>query len=300
MNRPAFEVIRTDVLEIACLQGGPKDGYPLMLLHGWPDDVTGWKDVTPALEAAGYRWIAPWLRGFGETRFRSERSPRDGSTAALARDALDLADALGFEQFSVVGHDWGGRAAYAMAALAPKRLHALAVLAIGYSPRGRFEVPSWDQSARWWYQWLMTCEAGVKKIEADPIAFARWQWDNWSPPGWFDETDFVQAAQSFRNPDWLAITLHGYRHRWQSEPLNPRYSSDRARIEATEKLGVATLMIQGGEDHCDPPSESEDQASLFLAPYQRLVLDGVGHFPAREAPAAVTDALFKFFKERTR
>jgi pimeloyl-ACP methyl ester carboxylesterase len=288
--------IRTDTLDIAYTSGGPEDGFPVLLLHGWPDAPDGWAAVTPALEAAGYRWIAPWLRGFGPTRFRDAVTPRDGSAAALARDALDLADALGIARFAVLGHDWGGRTAYALSAIAPERIAASVVLAIGYTPHGRFVVPDFAQCARWWYQWLMSSDAGAEKVAADPIDFARAQWDTWSPPGWFDEATFSRAAESFRNPDWVAITLHGYRYRWGSEPLDPRYAAERAAIAATERLNVPTLLIQGDDDRCDPPSESEAQAQEFEGHYERLVLAGIGHFPAREAPEAVAEAAIAHFR----
>jgi len=288
--------ISTDLLDIGYLSGGPRDGFPVLLLHGWPDAPDGWAGVTPALEAAGYRWIAPWLRGFGPTAFRTADTLRDGSAAALARDALDLADALGIDRFAVLGHDWGGRTAYALSAIAPERIVASVVLAIGYTPRGRFVVPSFEQSARWWYQWLMASDAGAAKVAADPIGFARAQWDTWSPPGWFDEARFAAAAESFRNPDWVAITLHGYRYRWNDEPVDPRYAAERGTIEATEELTVPTLLIQGGDDRCDPPSESEGQERGFSGDYARVVLDGVGHFPAREASNAVADAAVTHFR----
>jgi len=273
----------TALLEVAFESGGPTDGMPVLLLHGWPDDATGWREVTPALEAAGYRWIAPWLRGFGATRFRSAETPRDGSSVAVAQDAFDLMDALGWGRFGVVGHDWGGRAAYVMAALRPQRLTSISSLAIGYAPSGRFEVPSFEQSRRWWYQWFLTTDGGAAAVREDPLGFAKIQWATWSPPGWFTEEAFARAAQSFLNPDWVDITLHGYRSRWRTEPLDPRYHSQRSVVASTERLCVPTLMIQGGVDACDPPAESEGQDGFFQRGYRRLVIEGVGHFPAREA-----------------
>lgn len=90
-----MQTIRTGLLDIAFESGGPPDGPPVLLLHGWPDDVRGWRQVAPRLQAAGYRTIAPWLRGHGPTRFRDTSTFRDGRPVALAADALDLADALG-------------------------------------------------------------------------------------------------------------------------------------------------------------------------------------------------------------
>jgi pimeloyl-ACP methyl ester carboxylesterase len=246
--------ITTDVLTIGYLSGGPEGGLPVLLLHGWPDDPSGWAGVTSAIEHAGFRWAAPWLRGFGPTRFLSADAVRDGTTVAIAQDALELADALGWERFAVIGHDWGGRAAYVLAALAPQRVVSIAALAIGYSPGGRIALPaSFAQSRRWWYQWFMTTTGGAGAVKSDPVGFARIQWETWSPTGWFEEAAFERVAESFRNPDWAAITLHGYRSRWQSEPLDPRYQAQRTTVADTEHLGVPALMVQGCADACDPP-----------------------------------------------
>jgi pimeloyl-ACP methyl ester carboxylesterase len=97
----------TDLLRIAYERGGPPGGRPVLLLHGWPDDVRGFNQV---------------------------------SAMALAQDALDLADHLGWSRFAVVGHDWGARAAYTLAALVPARLLMVGALALAYSPRGAFHT----------------------------------------------------------------------------------------------------------------------------------------------------------------
>ncbi len=283
--------IATGLLDVAFECGGPESGPRVLLLHGWPDDVGGWGKITPALERAGVRWVAPWLRGFGATRFHSVDSLRDGSGVALAQDAFDVADALGWDAFAVIGHDWGGRAAYIMAALQPERLTAIGALAIGYAPRGRFAIPSFAQSRRWWYQWFMTVDGGAEAVRRDPIGFARIQWEGWSPPGWFSDREFEATADSFRNPDWVAITLHGYRSRWRQEVLDERYQPQREVVAATEKLSTPTLMIQGAEDRCDPPGESTDDSRYFTGGYRRVVVEGVGHFPAREAADRVAEEI---------
>src|SRR2546423_2327802 len=131
-----LKFIRTPLLEIAFEDNGPQDGLPVLLLHGWPDAPRGWRGVAQALLAAGWRTIIPYLRGLPPTRFLSQSTPRVGAAVALAHDAIELADALGLERFAVVGHDWGARTAYTMAALFPERLSALAALSLGYQPRG--------------------------------------------------------------------------------------------------------------------------------------------------------------------
>jgi pimeloyl-ACP methyl ester carboxylesterase len=209
---------------------------------------------------------------------------------ALAKDAIDVADALGIKKFSVLGHDWGARTAYILAALWPERLASIVTLALAHSPGGRFPTPSFEQSRRWWYQWFMATEPGAVAVRADPIGFARQQWCSWSPAGWFTESEFRATAESFKNPDWAAVTLHAYRSRWKTELYDERYSGLRSRLASIETIGVPTLMIQGDADLCDPPSESVDQGRHFTGPYKRVLLNDIGHFPAREAPREVAAA----------
>jgi pimeloyl-ACP methyl ester carboxylesterase len=290
--------IRTDLLEIAFEDSGPRDGPAVMLLHGWPDAPRGWNLIASRLQASGWRTVLPYLRGSGPTQFLSNETPRVGTGVALAQDAMELADALGLDRFAVVGHDWGARAAYTLAALYPARISTVSALALAYQPKGRFAIPSFEQSRRFWYQWFLCVEGGAEKVRADPSGFARIQWETWSPAGWFDEAEFAKTAESFSNPDWPSITLNAYRSRWlQSEERDSQYEDVQRRLEEVEVLSIPTLMIQGAADYCDAPSESEGQERYFVGGYRRVLLDGVGHFPHREAPAIVADAIVQHLQE---
>jgi len=282
--------LTTEVLELAYTETGPADGSPVLLLHGWPDAARGWAPVAARLADAGHRVLLPEWRGTGGTRFRSAETVRDASAYALAADVLDLADGLGLERFAVVGHDWGARVAYVLAALVPERLSSIVGLALAYQPRGEFRFPSWAQAQNFWYQWLMYVDAGAQAVREDPVGFARRQWETWSPPGWWDEAELEATAEvAFRHPDWPATTLNGYRSRFLAdEPVDARHDDLRRRVAAVDHLTVPTLMVQGAADACDPPSESEGLEGHFDV-YTRVVLDGVGHFPQREAPADVAD-----------
>jgi len=268
----------------------------IFLVHGWPDDATAWRLIAPKLVSKGYRLIIPYLRGFGPTVFNAAHWPRDGSSFALVQDLIDLADGLSITSFFVVGHDWGGRAAYQLAALFPDRVKAIAALALAYQPLGEFKMPGFKQARNFWYQWLMMVDAGAQAITNDPIGFARIQWDTWSPPGWYDEHTFKQVTVSFENPDWVAITLNGYRRRFEWAASDPDYVELSRQIAVTPEINIPTLMIQGGADACDPPSESEGLESYFVNGYKRIVLDDIGHFPMREAPGRVVAELLAFFQ----
>jgi pimeloyl-ACP methyl ester carboxylesterase len=290
--------IRTDILEIAFEQAGPPGGIPVLLLHGWPDAPRGWKEVSRRLQAGGFRTITPFLRGSSPTEFLSPETPRVGSGVALAKDAVDLADALGLENFAVLGHDWGARVAYSLAALFPQRVIAIAALALPFQPRGVFRVPSFTQSRRFWYQWFMCTDGGAAAVRNDPIGFARVQWESWSPSGWFDDAEFARTAESFSSPDWAAITLNAYRARWrQGEVWDPRYDALQHRLGEVDHLATPTLMIQGLSDYCDSPDESEGLEEFFTGGYRRVVLENVGHFPHREAPGPVAEAVLHHFHQ---
>jgi pimeloyl-ACP methyl ester carboxylesterase len=289
-----MRTIRTELLEIAFEEGGPENGPPILLLHGWPDAPRGWEPIASRLNAEGWRTIAPYLRGSGPTKFLSEATPRVGAGVALAQDAIDLVESLGLERFAVVGHDWGARIAYTLAALFPERVTTVAALALAYQPRGVFTIPSFNQARRFWYQWFLCVDGGAAKVEADPVGFARIQWDTWSPAGWFDEAEFGRTAEAFSNRDWAAISANAYRARWrEGEAWDARYDSLQRRLGEVQSISTPTLMIQGVSDFCDAPSESEGREAYFAGGYERLLLEGVGHFPHREAPDAVATAVLR-------
>src|SRR5438270_12162340 len=106
-----MKTIRTATLAIGYEESGPAAGQPVILLHGFPDDVHAYDGVAPPLAALGWRVFVPYLRGYGPTRFLDAGTPRSGQQAALGRDLADFMDALGLERAVIAGYDWGGRAA---------------------------------------------------------------------------------------------------------------------------------------------------------------------------------------------
>ena len=115
----ATKLIQTPVLTIGYEETGDSQGFPIILLHGFPDDVRAWDDVAPPLVKSGFRVLVPYLRGFGPTRFREAAVPRTGEQAAIGQDLIDFADALHIPRFAVAGFDWGARAGQVAAALHP-------------------------------------------------------------------------------------------------------------------------------------------------------------------------------------
>lgn len=286
---------RTPLLDIAYETGGPEDGPPVFLVHGWPDDVRTYDGVRPALHAAGFRSYVPWLRGFGPTRFVSSSTPRSGQIAAMAQDILDFADALAINRIRIVGHDWGARIAYFLAAIEPVRVERMVTMSAGWDP-GPWKTPALPQARNFWYQWFMCTERGADVVRHHGRDFARFQWQTWSPPGRFDESTFAITARSFENSDWADITLHSYRVRWDEADPDPRYTELERQQQAVTEISVPTLLIHGAEDGCVAASTSEGKERHFTGQYERRVLPGIGHFPTREAPLKVAEWIVKFFR----
>ena len=294
MSGPRPEQFRTRTLSIACEISGPAEGRPTVLLHGWPDDARTWDRVLPALHAEGRRTIVPYLRGFGPTRFHSAQTPRSGQLVALGQDVLDLADAMGLRDFAVVGHDWGARAAYIASVLAPERITHCVALSVGWGTNDPGQRLPLKQVQNYWYHWYMALDRGAALVRDERRELTRYIWTLWNP-GWrMSEEEFAATAASFDNPDWAEVVLHSYRVRWGWAPKDPAYADLEARLARDSSIRVPTLVIHGGGDPCNDPATSEGKEGYFRSRYERVVLERVGHFPQREAPAAVADAIVRF------
>src|ERR1700730_4547432 len=154
--------IAAGVLDVGYVDVGPPGGQAVMLLHGWPYDIYSYADAAPALAAAGYRVIVPYLRGYGATRFRSGDAVRNGQQSVLAVDAIALLDALGVDEAIVAGFDWGARTANVMAALWPERCRAMVSVSgylIGSQAAGQAPLAP-DAEREWWFQYYFATERG--------------------------------------------------------------------------------------------------------------------------------------------
>ena len=285
--------VRTKLLEIAYLESGPVDGPPVILLHGWPSDPRDWDGVAPPLAETGCRVLVPWLRGYGPTRFLDPATPRSGQQAALGADVRDFMDALGIQQATLAGYDWGGRAACVTAALWPERVRGL-VSITGYNIQniaasGR--PASAAAEHRHWYQWYFQTERGRAGLTQNRRDIARLLWQLWSPNWRFDDATFEATAQSFDNPDFVAVTIQSYRHRYAAAPGDPAVEALEHSLAGQPKITVPTIVLHGAADGVGPPENSEHHARHFAAHYERRVVPVAGHFLSRETPDVVVQAV---------
>lgn len=292
--------IDTPVLRIGYEARGPAAGFPIILLHGFPDDAHAWDTVAPPLAAAGFRVLAPYLRGYGPTRFRDEAAPRMAQQAAIGQDVIDLADALGLTRFAVAGYDWGGRAAAIAAALYPERVRAV-VLIGGYTIQNTLAAPRPGSPAaeyRAWYQWYFNTERGRAGLEANRHDLCRLLWELWSPSWRFTDDEYERTAASFDNPDFVPVVIHSYRHRNANAPGESRFEAMEARLAERPAIAAPVITLYGADDGVAPPSREASPAERTVLPQlmARRVVQGVGHFMPRERPGVVSMALLELLR----
>jgi len=291
----ALKHIRTSVLDVAYEESSATDGMPVFLMHGWPYDPRCYDAVIDPLCAAGGRVIVPYLRGFGPTRFLGQSTPRSGQQAALGKDLRELMDALSIDRAVLAGYDWGGRGACIMAALWPERVRGL-VTVNAYNIQnipgaGKPTAPA--QEHRLWYQWYFQMERGRAGIEANRRDLCRLLWRLWSPHWSFDDATFERSAASFDNPDFVAVTINSYRHRYGNAAGDPALEEIEKRLAQQPKIAAPTIALQGEADGVHPPDSSAHHAAFFTGPYQRRLLPRIGHNPPQEDPKSFADAVLE-------
>ena len=285
--------IDAGVLNVGYAEEGQVDASPVILLHGWPYDVYSYVDVAPRLASAGYRVIIPYLRGFGSTRFISDKTLRNGQQSVLAVDTIALMDALQIERAIVAGFDWGARTADIVAALWPKRCKGLVSVSgylIGNQEAGKLPLPP-KAELQWWYQYYFATERGRAGYEKYRREFARLIWTIASPKWEFTDATFDRTAAAFDNPDHVSIVIDNYRWRLGLAAGESKYDELEKQLATGPLIGVPTITLEGDANSA-PHLHASSYAAKFSGKYKyRIITGGIGHNLPQEAPHAFADAI---------
>ena len=292
---PPIKTVRTNILEIGYHESGDPSGFPVIQLHGFPDDAHAYDGVSPLLAKAGHRAFAVYLRGYGPTRFLDAAAPRTAEQAAIGQDVIDFADALKLPRFAVTGYDWGGRASCIAAALHPDRVRA-AVLCGGYSIQNTIDpapVTNPEAVRRLWYQWYFNTEIGREGLKRNRRGLCEAMWREWSPTWKFTEETYNLTAASFDNPDFVDCVIHSYRHRNMNAPGEPRFTDTERQLAKRPPIAVPTIVLLGGDDGFGRQSAEITAAERTTFPniLDKRIVDGAGHFVPHEKPEPVAKAL---------
>ena len=288
----ALKQVDAGVLSIGYAEAGPPEGLAVILLHGWPYDIHSFADVTPALAAAGYHVIVPFVRGYGTTRFLSDGTPRNGQQAALAADVIAHMDALSIDRAILAGFDWGARSANVIAALWPDRCKALVSVSgylIGSQAASAAPLPPAAEHA-WWYQYYFATERGRAGYATYRREFSKLIWRLASPKWAFDDATFARTAAAFDNPDHVAIVIHNYRWRLGAGGES-QYDDLERRLADFPAIAVPAITLEGDANGA-PHADASAYAAKFSGKYEHRVIEGgVGHNLPQEAPQAFAQAI---------
>ena len=284
---------RAGVLDVAYAEMGPANGPVVILLHGWPYDIHSYEKVAPALAAKGYRVLVPYARGYGDTRFLSDSTIRNGEPVALAQDVIDFMDALHIDRAVFGGFDWGARTADIVSTLWPQRVKALVTVSgylIGSQEAGKTPLPP-SAELQWWYQYYFATDRGRIGYDKYRHDFAKLIWQLASPKWQFDEATFERSAAALDNPDQVAITVHNYRWRLDLAPGEAKYAAEEQRLAQFPPITVPTIALEGDANGAPHP-QPQAYAKRFAGKYRfRLITGGIGHNLPEEAPQAFTQAV---------
>ena len=284
--------IKAGVLNTGYLDLGPADGRPVILMHGFPYDIHSYVEVAPALAAAGYRVLVPYFRGHGSTTFLSSSTPRNVDQAAFAVDIVALMDVLRIERAILAGYDWGSRTGDIIAALWPERVKAL-VSVSGYLITNlaaqRKPLPPKAEND-WWYQYYFTTERGLEGLTEYRYDLGLFIWQFNSPTWKFSTDTYSRTAAAFDNHDYVPIVIGNYRWRLGLYPSEPEYAGLEKRLQASPKIAVPAITIDGKYDPFTPAGDGSSYRAMFTGKYDHRTFD-VGHNVPQEAPRDFAQAV---------
>ena len=284
-NYPELErlTFERDGILLHAMAAGPKDGPPLLLLHGFPEFWYGWRKQMEPLAQAGFRVVAPDQRGYN--RSSKPRAASAYTLSNLTADVVAIADQLGREQVCLAGHDWGAAVAWNTAIHHPRRIAKLAILNVPHpAVMIRFLKTRPAQMRRSWYilffqipaipEWLFSARnfaAGAKALVGT------------SRPGTFSQEEIQQYREAWSQPGAVRGMINWYRAMRLF-----RTASVAGRVE------VPTLILWGLRDAFLMADMAEE--SLRECAEGRLVtFENATHWLQYEEPEKVNQLLHDFF-----
>jgi pimeloyl-ACP methyl ester carboxylesterase len=286
----ALSHVETNGIRMHVAQAG--SGPAVLLLHGFPELWWSWRHQIGPLAAAGYRVIAPDLRGYGRTDAPPE--PADYAVDKLAADVSGLLDALGEDDAVIVGHDWGANLAWSYALLEPQRARAVAGLSVPlvpHSPQPPLEIFRQFMGEDFyivWFQQPGVADAALAK-DVRRTLLAR---DVWTPK-WAARDD-VDPLPPWKTEEEQAYYVEEYERTGFTGGLSWYRAMDLSwkvmAPHADKPIEQPALFIGGADDpfkNLAPVSVMESRAPRL----EQHEIEGAGHWIQQHAPQEVNEIL---------
>ena len=260
------------------------EGMPVVLLHGWPQSWYEWRHIIPGLTAAGYRVIAPDLRGLGE----SSRPAGGYDKRTVGGDVWRLVhDVLGVATFHLVGHDWGGPTAYAVAAAHPDAVTKLAILDVTIPGDGS---PNISQGGRRWHHaFHQTLDLPEALVTGREDIYFGWFYRNYGARPLTDE-EIAEYLRTYRQPGALRAGFSYYR------AIPQDIADNAAGVAAGFRLPMPVLAL-GGDSAWGRRMEVMESLQRLAVDVRGGVIANCGHWMPEEQPEEVLRRLLSFFAE---
>lgn len=273
-----IETIRIPVGDMVfdALAAGPVDGEPVLLLHGFPQTSFAYRHQLRALAAEGYRAVAPDQRGYSP-----DARPADAAAYAMGNlvgDVLGIADALGYETFHLVGHDWGGAVAWVTALRAPHRLRTMSVLSTPHvtALAAAIADPASGQADRSAYMQVFAADKSEQRFLVNDAAMLRGIYSGSN----LTDDEIQVYVDALGTPEAMRAALNWY------TASAPRPGA--AGPSTTPPITVPTTYVWSTDDIAFTRAAAEATAHYVDGPYTFEVLEGVSHWVMEQAHAEIT------------
>ncbi|HEV2563104.1 MAG TPA: alpha/beta hydrolase [Rhizomicrobium sp.] len=315
---PEPTMIKTNGIDMAVYEMGPKDGLPVVMCHGFPELAYSWRHQMPALAAAGFRAIAPDQRGYGRTS-RPEKI-EDYDMEHLTGDLAGMLDALGIDKAVFVGHDWGGIVVWAMPLFQPDRVAGVIGLNTPFLARPPLD-PIMGLRALYgenmyivYFQKPGVADAALAKDAGKSFRFFLRK-GAMSAKGWDKRPkeernlELVNALQTdeanwpgeaLLTPDEMKVFVDTYTRTGFTGGINWYRNLTRNWVRTgtlEQKVRVPGLMIMAEDDVVLTPKMA-DGMERFVPDLERVLIKDCGHWTQQEKPQETNRAMIDWLKRR--
>jgi pimeloyl-ACP methyl ester carboxylesterase len=282
---PASTRLDVNGITLNVIDAGDSDGPAVLLLHGFPDRALMWRAQIEALVGAGYRVIAPDLRGFGDSDRPVGVEAYDLSL--IIGDVLGLLDLLEVGRVRVGAHDWGALVGWVVTALAPDRVERFAAFSVGH-PRA-FAGAGFEQKQLSWYMlwWQFPDVAETVMPQDDWRWYREWAYEGASRA---DDAELHRQLNDLQRPGALTSGLNWYRAN-----VPPLLFADEDRHQDLPTIACPVLGVWGDREMALTERQMTDSPKFISGPWRYERLTGVGHWIPAHAPRATSDLLIDFF-----